>query len=471
MHFAPRRRPWHWRRAARLIAAALALSGGFLDSGGAGAFVTTRGLGGNFSGQLSPLEAFGVWPASDFRYRPRSHEPLFWSIVAFGTAVALYGLAWCWRRRELVLLSAAIAGALIYLVARPVTLAYNSGKALVIVAPVLTLIAVRALMESRPTAARATLPRRLAWTAAALAFIAATAGSTALALRTAVPRPHERAGELASMRSLLKGQPTLYLGRSDWAAWDLRGARLTGFQRTLYLSGRLDEVPGKLPGVRGSAPDVDSVVPAELDRYRYVVAPRTAYASAFPSNFEPVRRLRWFVLWKRTGPTRPRRILTEGGEPGAVLACGAERRPGVAFVRPRPLTAGKGAWRQPDGAPPQEPGTMSPGGSLVQTVELGPGVWELSLAYSSPVDLRLRAGSLVATLPADVDDPAGLFGAGRISTGGRRATIELEVSARRRRSVDRLIRLGRVAATRVDDRGRLVPLRRACGRYVDWLRP
>ena len=57
----------------------------FLDGGGAGAFLTTRGLGGNFSGHLSPLEAVGVWPASDFRYRPRSHEPLFWSIVAFGT--------------------------------------------------------------------------------------------------------------------------------------------------------------------------------------------------------------------------------------------------------------------------------------------------------------------------------------------------------------------------------------------------
>ena len=268
-----------------------------------------------------------------------------------------------------------------------------------------------------------------------------------------------------------RGEPTLYLGRSDWAAWDLRGARLTGFQRTLYLSGRLDEVPGKSPRFRGGAPDVDSVVPAELDRYRYVVAPRTAYASAFPPNFEPVRRLRWFVLWKRNGPTRPRRILTEGAEPGAVLACGAEPGPGVAFVRPRPLTAGKEAWRQPDGGPPQEPGTMSPGGSLVQTLELGPGAWEISLAYSSPVDLRLRAGSLVARLPADVDDPAGLFGVGGISTRGGRTAIQLEVSARRRRSIDRLIRLGRVAATRVDDRGRLVSQRRACGRYVDWLSP
>ena len=114
---------------------------------------------------------------------------------------------------------------------------------------------------------------------------------------------------------------------------------------------------------------------------------------------------------------------------------------------------------------------MAPGASLVQTLELGSGVWEISLSYSSPVDLRLRAGSLAAGLPADVDDPAGLFGVGRISTTGERAAIELEVSARRRRSIDRLIRLGRVAATRVDDRGRLVPLRRACGRYVDWLRP
>ena len=301
--------------------------------------------------------------------------------------------------------------------ARPVTLAYNSGKALVILAPVLTLIAVRALLEGRPHAAGAALPRRLAWAATALAFIGATAGSTALALRTAVPRPHERADELASLRSLLRG-------RADAVPGPQRLGRLGPARRPA------DRLPanavslrpprrgsGQVAGGSGAAaPDVDSVVPAELDRYRYVVAPRTAYASAFPPNFEPVRRLRWFVLWKRNGPTRPRRILTEGAEPGAVLACGAEPGPGVAFVRPRPLTAGKEAWRQPDGGPPQEPGTMSPGGSLVQTLELGPGAWEISLAYSSPVDLRLRAGSLVARLPADVDDPAGLFAVGGIST-------------------------------------------------------
>ena len=43
-------------------------------------------------------------------------------------------------------------------------------------------------------------------------------------------------------------------------------------------------------------------------------------------------------------------------------------------------------------------------------------------------------------------------------------------AARRRIDVVRTALIGDVAATRVDDRGHEVPLRRACGRYVDWYR-
>ncbi|HYP48778.1 MAG TPA: hypothetical protein VEQ61_09105 [Thermoleophilaceae bacterium] len=457
--------------AALIAAAVLVIAGDFLGEGGAGAFLTTRGIGGNFSGHLSPLEAVGVWPSSDFRFRPRGQEPLFWLIVAFGGAVALYALRRCWLRREMALLSAALGGMLIYLGARPVTLAYNSGKALVIVAPVLTLVVVRALLEDRPHAAGMRAPRRLAWAALALAFIAASAGSTAMALRAGVPRPQDRPDELGALRPLLRGKPTLYLGRSDWAGWDLRGARLAGFQASPVLSTPLAGASRKPLRVREDPADVDTLTAAELDRYTYVVAPRSAYASAFPANFRPVRRSRSFVVWKRSGPTAPRRILREGSAPGAVLDCGSERRPGIAFVRPAPVIAGERSWRLPAGDSPPEPGAMSPGGSLVQTLDLGPGVWEISVSYLSPVELSLRAGELAATLPADADDGASLFRAGRLSVGSEGASVEVVVSAEQRRGIDRLIQLRAVAATRVDDPGRIVALRQACGQYVDWLAP
>jgi hypothetical protein len=48
--------------------------------------------------------------------------------------------------------------------------------------------------------------------------------------------------------------------------------------------------------------------------------------------------------------------------------------------------------------------------------------------------------------------------------------VEVEAPARRPLDVVRTILLGSVAATRVDDRGHLVPLKRACGAYVDWFR-
>jgi hypothetical protein len=44
------------------------------------------------------------------------------------------------------------------------------------------------------------------------------------------------------------------------------------------------------------------------------------------------------------------------------------------------------------------------------------------------------------------------------------------VPVRRRIEATRLVRLGTLAATRVDDRGRVVPLASACGKYVDWFR-
>jgi hypothetical protein len=135
------------------LALAIAASG-FFDSSGAGKYFSAKGAGGNFSRQLSPLEATGIWPLKDFREQPDSYLSLRGLLIVIGLAAVLYGMVWAWRRSELALLAAAVGGMLVYAVALPVTLAYNTGKALAVVAPVLSLISLCALFESWPVQSR-----------------------------------------------------------------------------------------------------------------------------------------------------------------------------------------------------------------------------------------------------------------------------------------------------------------------------
>jgi hypothetical protein len=111
---------------------------------------------------------------------------------------------------------------------------------------------------------------------------------------------------------------------------------------------------------------------------------------------------------------------------------------------------------------------MRTGDALRQRIQLGAGTWDISIRYFSDVGLKLKAGRLTTSLPAYLEDRASFVSAGRVSTAGGRLDIEVDADRPRLLGLERTILLGTVTATRVDDPGRLVPLRRACGRYVDW---
>ena len=460
--------------AAVAVVVLAARSSGFFSSG-PGRFIDDRGAGGNFVGQISPFEAFGIWPTPDFRFT-RGAKSWLEPGAALAAASVLFGGLWCWRRRERVLLAAALAGVAVYAVARPVTLAYFSGKALAVVAPILTLIAIRGLLGLALPLARPAWSRRTA-AAVALALFAALAGySSALALRAAHVRPHDRGPDLAAFRPLVDGADVLYLGRDGFVGWDLRGPRVAGFQAARGPRLRpLIVVPSKsTSGPLPAAVDVDSPGPGALDAYRFVVTSRTAYASAPPPNLEPIARTRWHVLWRRRGPTPVRSILREGEAPGAVLDCRTaesrtlSREAGTAWVRPRPVLGGVDSWTQADGSPAGAGATAS-GRPLAQRLELGSGTWEISLRYYSDVDLNVVIGSERRSLPAYLGDRSTYVAIGRV-TGGGPVRVEVTPAARRPIDMVRPVLLGDLAATRVDDRGQEVPLRRACGRYVDWYR-
>ena len=121
-----------------------------------------------------------------------------------------------------------------------------------------------------------------------------------------------RGPDLSLFRPIIRGEPTLYLGRDNFAGWELRGSgNVRGFQRVQLSPCRPPERPAREGRVFApAAVDLDSVDPSTLDSFRYLISPRTAFASQPPANFKVIRKSRWYVLWERRGPTSSRFILT-----------------------------------------------------------------------------------------------------------------------------------------------------------------
>ena len=364
-----------------------------------------------------------------------------------------------------------------YAVARPFTLAYFSGKALAVVAPVLTLVAVKALVAvaSTPGGRRAAHGAPIA---ARCALRIRRRGRCLERARLAGERmcgPPSAATTWRHSAPIVEGQPTVYLARDNFAPWELRGAQLRGFQSydtalALGIDERAREVRGRrAPAGRGR----------RLGGRLLLVARALPGHPAYRLRLEPAAELppdrwtRWHVLWERRGPMRaagdPRR--GRGAREGARLpnrprpAAGAHAGGGV-----RAAAAGRSgdAWRGALAARRSRP--RAERRLPVQELQLGPGTWDISLRYFSDLPLRVRAGSLDTSLPAYVADSSTFASAGRVVPAGGPLKVTVAVPAAEPDRALRTVKLGTLAATRVDDRGGLVPLARACGKYVDWFR-
>ena len=108
----------------------------------------SSGLG-NLRHQLSPLEALGIWPASDFRLSASAASvpaPAFYLGALVAVAALALGLP-RWIRRHGAAVPAALAAAVvIYLGALAFGTVYTSAKALAIAAPLITLISFGGLL-------------------------------------------------------------------------------------------------------------------------------------------------------------------------------------------------------------------------------------------------------------------------------------------------------------------------------------
>jgi hypothetical protein len=450
-----------------------------------------RVAGTNTYGPVSPLEALGVWPASNYRLDAAGGAHLTGLVGAVAVLAIVLGAAWWVRRRDLAVPIALLACTLLYLAALATSGEYSQAKALMIAAPLAMLVAIRPLLFElgRPSGlasdriAGATAARwvRLGWAALAVAFVGGAVYSSLLVLRDAPVGPPGHGAELRAFLPILRGEPVLYAGQDRYAAYELLGAD-THVPLVEFPDADVSSNPEKPfdTGDAYSPIDFDSFSRGTLDRFPYVITGHAAWNSEAPPGFRRVAATDSYLLWKRTGsPPHDRHVLLEGTEPAAHADCAAPEirilasNAGRASLFPAAVIGGKGRWRPSP--------VLQSGERATQVLRLPAGRWRLSLQYFSPFDLTLSAPGLHQPLLAGLDgqrpntislaNDGQFWPAGEIRSDGR--PLELTITAAEPSTLQRLTgytgkaTLGELVA--VQDRPhRIVPLRAACNGWIDW---
>lgn len=435
---------------------------------------------GNLPGPLSPAKALGVSFVGDFRDSPSPGWPSY-VLTGLAALALVAGLAWWWRRRELGLPIALAMAVLVWVQISLTRNLYNAAKGLPVLAPlVVVCIGAPLLAAWRRDArlGRGRGPLTVVRVVGAVLLVAGAISSFA-ALRDASVGLGPQSSELQALAKDTKGENTLFLGRDHFTEWMLRKTRPYSnveLYNPFVVHLRTDKLPRP-----GTPVDVDNVARTDLDAMNWLIAPRTAYASSIPPNFRAVRTTPSFVLYQRIGPTLSRDLIDPVGRPGALLDCRSPQGGQVlladrlAAVRPAPIVVGQGAWQ---GQP------LVPGASATLRIKLPPGRWNFSVQYVNETGLDVEGPGLRTQLPPYLGRIGTYWLAGAVRSDG--GTTVVRVTARPRTSFGSLLgtprpanvkyspgglTLNEAAFTRVNDRPRLVPVRAACGHWVDWLVP
>ncbi len=415
---------------------------------------------GNLVGALPGWEALGIWDNADFRF-PASAPFVggFWSL--FVLALVLFGVFWAFRRGRWLLPLAAAGAMAIWAVTDHTQSPYVSAKALVIASPLLLTLAVLPLVDREP---RRGSPWRSPWLLApllGLVLFLQVGRDDLRALRWSPVGPTGHADQLQSFRPLIDGGSTLFIGGDEFVAWELAGVPA---QLATLAATPVQPLRPQKDWEYGEALDFDSVRASTLNGFEWFVTPRDAAASAPPPQLRLRRSTDDFQLWQRTGRVRERSILAEGEWPGAVLKCETKEgrailaAGGVAAVRPLPFAAAGGS--------------AGPNGTVMARLTLPAGTWDLQTPYTSPLPVEVTAPGLRTTLPANLDRPGPRLPIGRITLRRQRPlTISLHVTDTPLTLPTAIAIFDKVVATPAGRPARVVPIARACGRYVDWYRP
>ncbi len=415
---------------------------------------------GNLPGQLSPFEALGIWPTSEFRLSASAAELpalVFYAGGLFAlTALCLAAPRWV-RRHGLAVPAALSSAAVLYLIARGLGTVYTSAKALAIAAPLIALITLGGLLATRlvrggpslepPTGiyvvtTQNPVGRQRRWPIVlGTLFAIAAAFSSFLILRQAPVAPSDHADELAQIRPLVEGEKLLFLGRDNFVLYELRGSKPFTHVRNFY-DPYFVEPNFELADV-GAKFDFDSVTATTLERFRYVLTTRAAYASGPPPGYRPVAETASYTLWERGGRVTGRRPGEDDAAPGRIAGCDGEPAETVAFAREPVVAEG---WSE---------STVRSGEVSTITLELPAGSWELSLQYDSTTPLTLSAPGFEHTLPGNLDyrGTAPFWAAGTIEVDEAEpveaeATVDDPPFAGRLFGARSVAHLGALAATR-----------------------
>ncbi len=426
---------------------------------------------GNLPGQISPLEALGLWPTSEFRLSAAASSLpalVFYAgaLLAF-TALALGTPRWI-RANGWSVPAALGAAIVIYVGARGYGTVYTSAKALAVAAPLITLMALGGLLAAT---------RRGAYTLIAAVFLLGAALSSFLILRQAPVGPEDHMEELAEIRSEVQGESLLFLGRDNFVLYSLRGSKPFTHVRNFYdpyfvkPNFELEQVASKF--------DFDSVEAEKLARFPYVLTTRAAYASGPPSSYEPVVETDSYVLWRASGNVRSREPAETGPEPTGPLRCRADQPFSGGVAAPEHTVRGEVTDWSPQA-------TIENGATATIELELPAGDWHLSLQYDATRPLSLSAPGFQAELPGNLDyrGTAPFWPAGRLALDERTtvtlaAAVEEPPFAGRILGADSVAHLGAIAATSAEGgyvRDAEAPYPGAgqnrglvrCGREADW---
>ncbi len=408
---------------------------------------------GNLPGQLSPLEALGIWPTSEFRLSA-SASSLPAVIFYLGGLFALVALALAlprWVSKHGPAIPAALAATVVlYLLARALGTVYTSAKALAIATPLIALVTLGGLLAAERRWLRAV----------GVGFGVVAAVCSFLILRQAPVAPDDHADELARIRPLVQGEKLLFLGRDNFVLYELRGSKPFTHVRNFY-DPYFVEPNFELTDV-GSKFDFDSVTAATLAKFPYVLTTRAGYASGPPPGYEAVERTDSYALWAKHRSPLGRRPAETDAAPGRVGGCPDSKPKRASSFAVPPVAAEAAAWSQT---------TVESGESATVTLDLPTGVWDLSLAYDAtrPVTLTDDDDRLDTTVPGNLDyrGAAPFWPAGRIEVAGGTpvkitATVEDPPLAGRLIGAHSVAHLGAIAATSAK------PARAGCHGYADW---
>ena len=269
---------------------------------------------GNLFNRLSPLEALGIWPSGDFRVEPGDGAVpalVFYLGAAVAIAALCFGLIWWWRRGERAVPAALGGAAALWLYSLLDGTPYQEAKALVLAAPLVATVAVRALLEEAPSVAEArTILRRrspalllpgraraaklqLAIGALAAVFAVAAAGSSVLALANGPvgPTAYSPAARGAPQPAARRVDLRLRAGRRARRPARARlpglgAARGQDLHRSLRALGARPRAPASRPRSRSSSATARSSSPRSTGRR---VRAARGPASRFQAAPEPIR--------------------------------------------------------------------------------------------------------------------------------------------------------------------------------------